>query len=134
MYNERPDTEERKLFTFAIDGRRTSEHTPSSSQKYIIDFSLDKIHYRVRINRGGDVGSRELDIHLQALSYLMTTVIHRLHETGLVWWQELLKEIKDEKRAIVRGTAGADEADAVLTRAISIVEHSLASQDTGTET
>jgi hypothetical protein len=79
------------------------------------------------------LGSRELDIHLQALSYLMTTVIHRLHETDPSWWQELLKEIRAEKRAIVRGTAGADTADAVLTRAISIVEHSLASEDAPSE-
>lgn len=74
------------------------------------------------------MASPESDIHLQALSYLMTTVIHRLHETDPGWWQETLKEIKSEKKALVRGAPGADVADLVLTRAISIVEHALAPQ------
>jgi hypothetical protein len=76
----------------------------------------------------GDVVARELDIHLQALSYLMTTVIHRLHETDPAWWQELLKEIKAERKAIVRDAPGADIADQVLARAIGIVERALAPQ------
>jgi hypothetical protein len=72
------------------------------------------------------VVARELEIHLQALSYLMTVVIHRLHETDPDWWQELLKEIKAEKKAIVRDAPGADNAALVLAHVISIVEHSLA--------
>jgi predicted ATPase len=72
------------------------------------------------------VVSAELEIHLQALSYLVTTVIHRLHETDPAWWQETLKEIKAERKALVRYTPGADIADQVLARAIGIVEHSLA--------
>jgi hypothetical protein len=72
------------------------------------------------------VASSESDIHLQALSYLMTTVIHRLHETDPGWWRETLKEIKPEKESLVRGAPGADIADMVLARVISIVEHALA--------
>lgn len=63
--------------------------------------------------------ARELEIHLQALSYLMTTVIHRLNEADPAWWQELLKEFKAEKRAIVRDAPGADNAALVLQHVIS---------------
>jgi hypothetical protein len=36
---------------------------------------------------------------LRALSYLMTVVIHRLHETDPAWWRELLEEIKTERKS-----------------------------------
>jgi hypothetical protein len=72
------------------------------------------------------VGSPELEIQLQALSYLMTTVIHRLHETDPAWWQETLKEIRAERKALVRNAPGADIADRVLVHAIGIVGHALA--------
>jgi len=72
------------------------------------------------------VVSPDRDIELQALSYLMMTVIHRLHETDPAWWQETLNEIRAERKALVRGAPGTDIADRVLARAIGIVEHSLA--------
>jgi len=74
----------------------------------------------------------ELDIHLQALSYLMTTVIHRLHETDPAWWQELLKEIKAEKKkrlCAMRPARPARISQIWCLRArFGIVEHALAPQ------
>jgi tryptophan 2,3-dioxygenase len=59
--------------------------------------------------------------------------VYRLHETDPVWWQELLKEIKAERKAIVRTAPGADLAELVLQRAIGIVEQALASEDAHSE-
>lgn len=70
----------------------------------------------------------DLEIELQALSYLVTSVIHRLHETDPVWWREFLGDIKSQKNAIVPGTASGASADKVLARAIGIVEHALAAE------
>ncbi len=70
----------------------------------------------------------ELEIELQALSYLVTSVIHRLHETDPVWWREFLDDIKSQKNTIETGTASGRRADKVLTRAISIVEHALVAE------
>lgn len=60
---------------------------------------------------------------------LVTTVIHRLHEKDSAWWQETLREITAERKALVRGAPGADVADRVLARAIGIVEHALAADE-----
>ena len=64
--------------------------------------------------------SAETDV--RALSYLMTAVIHRLHEIDPKWWREFLGEIKAQ-----RNTAAGD-AVPVLDRAIGIVEHALKPQ------
>lgn len=69
----------------------------------------------------------ELEIGLQALFYLMTTVIHRLHETDPAWWRDTLNEIKAERNALGRGTTGMECAEKILSRAIQLVEHSLTS-------
>lgn len=70
----------------------------------------------------------DLEIELQALSCLVTSVIHRLHETDPVWWREFLDDIRSQKNAIEPGTASGSRADKVLTRAISIVERALATE------
>jgi hypothetical protein len=65
--------------------------------------------------------AREDELNLRALNYLMTAVIHRLHETDGGWWRDFLTEMKAQASA-----ASVDTNDReVLKRAISIVEHSL---------
>lgn len=39
-------------------------------------------------------------IDSQAMSYLMTIVIHRLQETDPAWWQEFLGEMKADRNTV----------------------------------
>jgi hypothetical protein len=67
------------------------------------------------------VVSRDLDSDVQALSYLVTVLIHRLHESDPKWWRELLDELKADQASSPVGTS----RDKILRRAIGIVEHSI---------
>lgn len=66
-----------------------------------------------------------VEVDVRALSYLMTAVIHRLHEKDPDWWREFLGEINAERNT----AAGADaQTEQVLQKAIAIVEHALKPQ------
>jgi hypothetical protein len=67
------------------------------------------------------MSAHDEELNLRALNYLMTAVIHRLHETDSAWWRDFLAEMKAQESA---PTVEADNR-AVLRRAIGIVEHSL---------
>jgi hypothetical protein len=67
------------------------------------------------------VVSRDLDIDVQALAYLVTVLIHRLHESDPAWWREFLGEMRADQAAELTGTV----RDKVLRKAISIVEYSV---------
>ena len=41
--------------------------------------------------------SRELEIHVHALSYLVTIVIQRLHESDPAWTGKLLEDIRSDR-------------------------------------
>jgi hypothetical protein len=71
------------------------------------------------------VGSRDLDVDVQALAYLVTVLIHRLHENDPIWWQEFRDEIKQARTASPVGSVKAK----VLERAIGIVEESMKGHD-----
>jgi hypothetical protein len=63
----------------------------------------------------------QAEIDIRPLSYLVTAVIHRLHETDPAWWREFPGEMK-----VQRNTAAGDVAEALmLNRAVGIVEHAL---------
>jgi len=81
----------------------------------------DKIHYRVRNDSPGRVVSRDLDSDVQALAYLVTVLIHRLHENDRAGWQEFRNEIRAARIAAPVGTV----KDKVLQRAVGIVEDAL---------
>jgi len=66
--------------------------------------------------------ARDEQLDLRALAYLMTAVIHRLHETDPAWWRDFLEEMKGQINA--EGTTTHDERE-MLNRAVRIVEHSL---------
>ena len=66
----------------------------------------------------------QAEVDRQALSYLMTAVIHRMYETDPEWWCEFLGEIRAE-----RSTAGGDVVGGhVLDWPIGIVAHDLKPQ------
>ena len=65
--------------------------------------------------------SRNLDIDVQALAYLVTVLIHRLHENDRAWWQEFRDEVKAARIAAPVGSL----KDKVLGRALNIVEGAL---------
>ena len=65
--------------------------------------------------------SRDLDSDVQALVYLVTVLIHRLHENDPAWWQEFRDEIKQTRIAAPAGSV----KDKVLQRALGIVEESI---------
>jgi hypothetical protein len=62
------------------------------------------------------------DLEVRALSYLMTAVTHRLHETDPSWWNEFLDDMRADRKS-----ARGDDAQ-VLDRAIGIVEYALKPQ------
>jgi hypothetical protein len=64
----------------------------------------------------------QAEVDVQALSYLVTAVIHRLHETDPAWWREFLGEMRSERKAVPGDTVQ------VLDRAIAIVEHAVKPQ------
>lgn len=68
------------------------------------------------------MSSRDEELNHRALTYLMTAVIHRLHETDPTWWRGFLDDMKSQRNAAGVMAQGDRE---VLKRAISIVEHSL---------
>jgi hypothetical protein len=61
----------------------------------------------------------QLEIDVRALSYPVTAVIHRLHETDPAWWSDFPDEIRSARTAT---------AAHVLDRALVIVEHALKPQ------
>ena len=63
----------------------------------------------------------QVEIDSRALAYLMTAIIHRLHETDPAWWRSFLGEIKAQRNT----AAGDDVVGQMLDRAIGIVEHAL---------
>ena len=65
--------------------------------------------------------SRDLEIDVQALAYLVTVLIHRLHENDHAWWQEFRDEMKAARIAAPVGSI----KDKVLERAVGIVEDAL---------
>lgn len=65
--------------------------------------------------------SRNLDIDVQALAYLVTVLIHRLHENDRAWWQEFRDDVKAARIAAPVGSV----KDKVLGRAVNIVEDAL---------
>jgi hypothetical protein len=64
---------------------------------------------------------RGSEISLQALTYLVTVLIHRLHESDPAWWQEFRDEIKQTRAVAPAGSV----KDKVLERALVIVEESI---------
>jgi hypothetical protein len=66
--------------------------------------------------------SRDAELDLRALTYLMTAVIHRLHETDPAWWRDFLDEMKSQRDT---PDVRAEDDHEVLRRAINLVEHSL---------
>jgi hypothetical protein len=69
--------------------------------------------------------SRDLDIDVQALAYLVTVLIHRLHESDPSWWRESRDELKTDQASAPVGTI----RDKVLQKAIGIVEDSMKGHD-----
>ena len=65
--------------------------------------------------------ARDLDSDVQALVYLVTVLIHRLHETDPAWWREFRDEIEQIRTSVVPSSTN----DKVLGRALSIVEESI---------
>jgi hypothetical protein len=68
------------------------------------------------------VVSHELEIDVRALSYLVTVVIHRLHDIDPAWCRDLLAELKTDRMA---ASAGSDK---LFLRAIGIVEQTIAGE------
>jgi hypothetical protein len=69
----------------------------------------------------GRAVSRDVDIDVQALAYLVTVLIHRLHEGDQAWWREFRDEMKAARTAAPVGSV----KDKVLQRAVGIVEDAL---------
>jgi hypothetical protein len=69
----------------------------------------------------GSLGMVQAEIDVRALSYLVTAVIHRLHEKDPSWWREFLGEIRAQRNT----AAGDGSGSQVLDRAIRLVEHAL---------
>jgi hypothetical protein len=69
--------------------------------------------------------SRDLDIDVQALAYLVTVLIHRLHESDPSWWREFRDDLKADQASAPVGTV----RDKVLQKAIGIVEDSMKGHD-----
>jgi len=67
------------------------------------------------------VGSRDTDSDVQALAYLVTVLIHRLHENDPAWWRGFRDELKADQALAQVGTM----RDKVLQKAVAIVEQSL---------
>ncbi len=65
--------------------------------------------------------SRDLEVDVQALAYLVTVLIHRLHENDPQWWQEFQDELKRDRTLSPVGTA----TDKVLQRVLGIVEEAM---------
>jgi hypothetical protein len=70
------------------------------------------------------VVSRDLDSDVQALVYLVTVLIHRLHENDSAWWQEFRDEINRDRSSAPVGSI----KDKVLARALGIVDESIRGQ------
>lgn len=69
----------------------------------------------------GGMLSRDAELEVQALRYLLTAVIHRLHETDREWWRDLLEEIKGEYAGRL---VGGDDRE-VIESVIRILEHAV---------
>ena len=67
------------------------------------------------------MGARDLDIDVQALAYLVTVLIHRLHENDQAWWQEF----RDEIKAAQISTPVGSVKNRVLQRSVNFVEDAL---------
>jgi len=65
--------------------------------------------------------SRDLEFEVQALSYLTTILIYRLHQTDRAWWREFLHELAEDKEKSPPGSAERE----VFQKAIAIVERAL---------
>ena len=68
--------------------------------------------------------SRDLDVDVQALAYLVTALIHRLLANDSAWWQEFRDELKTDRIAEPAGSL----KDKVLERAIGIIEEAIKGQ------
>jgi hypothetical protein len=66
--------------------------------------------------------SRELEVSVHALSYLMTIVIQRLHASDPTWSRELLKGIHADQLAASQYGNHAELAGKVFQKAIHMVE------------
>jgi hypothetical protein len=73
----------------------------------------------------GRVVSCDLDIDVQALAYLVTVLIHRLHENDRTWWQEFRDEMTQARMDSLGGSVKAR----VLDRAIALVDDSIKGHD-----
>jgi hypothetical protein len=71
------------------------------------------------------VVSRDLDIDVQAVAYLVTVLIHRLHENDRAWWQEFRDEMGQSRTVAPVGSI----KDKILERAIDIVDESMKGHD-----
>lgn len=65
--------------------------------------------------------SRDLEVDVQALAYLVTVLIHRLHENDPQWWQEFHDELKQDRTLSPIGTV----KDKVLQSVLGIVEEAM---------
>jgi len=67
----------------------------------------------------------DLDVDVQALVYLVTVLIHRLHESDSSWWREFRDDLKTDRASAPVGTM----RDKVLKKAIGILEDSMKGHD-----
>lgn len=69
--------------------------------------------------------SRELEVSVHALSYLMTIVIQRLHASDPTWTRELLKGIRADQLGASQYGDHAEYAGKVFHKAIQMVEQAI---------
>jgi hypothetical protein len=70
--------------------------------------------------------SRELEIHVHALSYLVTIVIQRLHESNPAWTGKLLEDIRSDRLGASQYGSQAELADKIFCKALQLVENAIA--------
>ena len=70
--------------------------------------------------------SRELEVSVHALSYLVTIVIQRMHASDPIWTRDLLKGIRADQMAASQYGDQADLAGKVFQKAMYMVEQAIA--------
>ncbi|MGA7238843.1 MAG: hypothetical protein WBY44_24385 [Bryobacteraceae bacterium] len=71
------------------------------------------------------IAARELRVHVEALSYLVTLLVQRMYEKEPVWCQELLEGIRSDRNATAPPAAQAGFVDDVFRKSISIPERAM---------
>jgi len=70
--------------------------------------------------------SRQLEIHVHGLSYLVTIVIQRLHESDPAWPRKLLEDIRSDRLGASQYGSQAELADTIFRKALQLVENATA--------